>query len=248
MRRYHSLIKAFFIGMTLTIYAAPAAALSVSNTESSAQLFDYHHQLGWRFEAGDSQSPINIDTHKTLPMLDAGQISWQYSPMVIDEVDNGHSIQIDDSGFAVINGRHFELMQFHFHAPSEHKLDGRGFPLEVHFVHQAQDGRLAVIAVFFEKGPVNTGFETILNHIQKGKKTVVSEKINIESLLPKNKTYYHYLGSLTTPPLTENVEWYVMAMPVGASAEQIQRFEAYYKGNNRQLQPVNERTVLVHQE
>ncbi|EUJ43451.1 carbonic anhydrase [Listeria riparia] len=207
---------------------------------------DYHDQKSWQFEAGDTQSPINIETAKTTKMEDKGTIELNYNQKVTDEVDNGHSIQVDDGGTALINGRNFELNQFHFHAESEHTMNGKHYPIEAHFVNESQDSRLAVIAVFFKEGKANPAFETILSNIKKGEKTTVSEPINVAALLPTNKTYYHYLGSLTTPPLSENVEWYVMANPVEVSKEQIAEFNKYYDGNNRKVQPLHDRPVLKH--
>ncbi|WP_088815751.1 MULTISPECIES: carbonic anhydrase [Listeria] len=225
----------------------PKASEKVVKKESSDHI-DYKNQKDWKFESGDSQSPINIETAKTEPMKDSGEIELDYSDAVVDEVDNGHSIQVDDTGTAKINGRNFELSQFHFHAKSEHTLNGEHYPIEAHFVNQSQDGRIAVIGVFFKEGKENAGFNTVLANIKKGEKVKVGDTINVASMLPENKSYYHYLGSLTTPPLSENVEWYVMANPVEVSSEQIKEFDRYYDANNREIQKLNGRTVLEHKE
>lgn len=209
---------------------------------------DYSAQKDWTFEAGDSQSPIDIVTDSAEKMKDSGALELNYQEQVVDEVDNGHSIQVDDTGEAVINGRNYELTQFHFHAESEHTLNGEHFPIEVHFVNKAQDGRLAVVGVFFKEGKENAGFETVLKNIKKGEKTSVEEAIKVTDMIPTDKTYYHYLGSLTTPPLSENVEWYVMETPIEVSKEQIEAFNKYYDGNNREVQPLNDRVVLKHTE
>lgn len=247
----------------LLVPAAMLVALGLltgcsSNTESKAsekevkkeseETIDYNDQKGWKFESGDAQSPINIETAKVEPMKDSGKIELDYSDVVVDEVDNGHSIQVDDTGEAMINGRNFELAQFHFHAKSEHTLNGKHFPVEAHFVNQSQDGRIAVIAVFFTEGKENAGFNTVLANIKKGEKVKVEDTIDVASMLPENKSYYHYLGSLTTPPLSENVEWYVMENPVEISSEQIKEFDKYYDANNRKVQELNGRTVLEHKE
>ncbi|EUJ29534.1 carbonic anhydrase [Listeria cornellensis] len=222
---------------------------TTAKTETTAKHedhLDYHDQKSWQFEAGDTQSPINIETAKTEPMKDTGTIELNYNQKVTDEVDNGHSIQVDDGGQATINGRKFELNQFHFHAESEHTVDGKHYPIEAHFVNENQDSRLAVIGVFFTEGKANPAFQSILNNVKKGEKTAVSEPIDVAALLPTNKSYYHYLGSLTTPPLSENVEWYVMSTPVEVSKEQIEEFNKYYDGNNRKVQPLHDRPVLKH--
>lgn len=117
-----------------------ARAMEVKQKKAEDHL-DYNDQKGWEFEAGDSQSPINIKTAKTEPMKDEGKIELNYNKTMVDEVDNGHSIQVDDTRMAVIDGRNFDLQQFHFHAKSEHIVDGNHYTIEVHFVNQAQDGR-----------------------------------------------------------------------------------------------------------
>ena len=195
------------------------------------------------------QSPINIETSKAETMSQDGAITLNYLQDAIDVVDNGHSIEIEDGGQALIAGRSFELTQFHLHSPSEHTLDGEHFPIELHFVHKAQDGRLAVIAVFFKEGTANAAFEAILDDVKANEGTAVASGLSLNvSERPANKSYYHYLGSLTTPPLTENVEWYVMANPVEVSAEQIAAFNEYYEGNNREVQPLGERSALKYGE
>lgn len=216
-----------------------------SESKKETSHFKYTDQKSWNFEAGDSQSPVNIVPTKTETMKDAGKLELDYNSSILDEVDNGHSIQVIDKGKATIDGRQFELQQFHFHAKSEHTLDGKHFPIEAHFVHQAQDGRIAVIAVFLKAGKENPAFQTILTNLQTKEK---NKDLSLEKLLPTNQSYYHYLGSLTTPPLSENVEWYVMQHPVSVSSAQIKEFKKYYNSNNRKTQPLHGRKILEHRE
>ncbi|MBC1373342.1 carbonic anhydrase family protein [Listeria booriae] len=226
-----------------------------SNTEEKAKVedkpkqeehLDYKNQKSWQFESGKSQSPINIETNKTELMTDLGNIELKYNQTAIDEEDNGHSIQVGLSGQATINGRQFDLKQVHFHAKSEHTVNGQHYPIEAHFVNAGQDGRLAVIGVFFTEGKENPAFETVLSNVKKGEKVDLNTTLDIPALIPSNKTYYHYLGSLTTPPLAENIEWYVMENPIEVSKEQIATFNDYYDHNNREVQPLNGRPVLKH--
>lgn len=216
--------------------------------KESGEHLDYSDQKGWKFEAGDSQSPINIEPEKTERMKDEGKMELNYNKTVVDEVDNGHSIQVDDTGSAVIDGRDFDLEQFHFHAKSEHTVDGKHYPIEAHFVNQAQDGRLAVIAVFFEEGEENAAFQTVLDNVGASENADGADEIDATQMIPVNKTHYHYNGSLTTPPLSENVEWYVMKNPIEISKAQIAAFDTYYDSNNRKVQPLNGRAVLEHVE
>jgi carbonic anhydrase len=220
------------------------------NEEGAEEHLDYEDQDEWVFESGEMQSPINIETGAAEAMATDGSLTLDYAEEIIDVIDNGHSIEIEDGGQAIIAGRSFELAQFHLHSPSEHTVDGESFPIELHFVHKAQDGRLAVIAVFFKEGTENAAFQAILDDVEANEESTVASglSLNVAELLPANKSYYHYLGSLTTPPLTENVEWYVLANPVEVSAEQIAAFNEYYDGNNREVQPLGERSVLKYEE
>ena len=233
---------------TSIVLAITALTFGCANTHHGDEhSFSYTEQGKWEFQSGNAQSPIAIQHNNSKTMKDNGTISLDYSPTIIDEEDNSHTIQVNSSGQAQINGRYFELLQFHFHSPSEHTLNGEYYPLEVHFVHNSQSGRLAVIGVFFTEGAANPVFEKVLGNIKPGEKNTQVESIEFTQLLPQDKSYYHYLGSLTTPPLHENVEWYIMKTPIEVSSEQITHFQKYYNGNNRTLQPINNRSVLFHQ-
>ena len=207
---------------------------------------DYDNQSDWEFSAGKMQSPIDIPTSSAeKTSSDSGAIVLDYGKEITKAENNGHSIQISDSGTAEINGRNFELAQFHFHAQSEHTLDGKHYPMEAHFVNKAQDGRIAVIGVFFEEGAENKGFQEVLDDVNNEETNPITD---IDTMIPANKSYYHYLGSLTTPPLNENVEWYVMKNPVQVSSEQIETFKKLYSHNNRDIQPLNDRVILEYSE
>ncbi|MGX7245174.1 carbonic anhydrase [Enterococcus quebecensis] len=223
---------------------------SASHTQESAHKkvaghFEYDDQKSWEQTSGKMQSPINILSSSAKKMTDSGKIELNYSSKITNAENNGHSIQVTDSGTATIDEREFNLTQFHFHAESEHTIDGKHYPMEAHFVNQAQDGRLAVIGVFFEEGSENKGFQEVLNDVTDDRKTEISD---IPEMFPKNMSYYHYLGSLTTPPLTENVEWYILKNPVQVSKEQIKSFQKFYDHNNRNIQSLNDRVILEHDE
>ncbi|MBS7577853.1 MULTISPECIES: carbonic anhydrase family protein [unclassified Enterococcus] len=211
-----------------------------------AEHIDYDDQEDWEFTSGEMQSPIDITTKDTIAMSpDTGQISLDYGKDITKAENNGHSIQITDGGTAVINGRNFVLSQFHFHSESEHTINGEHYPMEAHFVNTAQDGRIAVIGVFFKAGAENKGFQEVLDDVNNEETNPITD---LDDMIPANKSYYHYLGSLTTPPLNENVEWYVMKEPVEVSASQIDDFKKLYSHNNRKVQPLNKRVILEHAE
>ena len=143
----------------------------------------------------------------------------------------------------------FELIQFHFHSPSENEIDGRSFPLEAHFVHQSRDGPLAVVAVMYETGEENKVLKkvcrTIFSNIHEVHKCTLSAK-DINALLPKNKDYYRFSGSLTTPPCSEGVRWIVLANYLKISEQQTEKFvNVMMKGHNhRPVQAINARKIL----
>jgi carbonic anhydrase len=148
----------------------------------------------------------------------------------------------------LIGNEKYSLLQYHIHAPSEHVINGKSYPLEIHFVHGTPDGKLAVIGVFAEEGKANSQFDTILDYAPEnhdGFAAPMMRFINPSLLLPTNKkSFYLYAGSLTTPPCSEGVNWYVMKNPIQLSKDQIVRFEKFYANNARHSQPLNGRQVL----
>ena len=196
---------------------------------------------------GTTQSPIDIpdaDARKgDLPAL-----LFNYKPSPLRIIDNGHTIQINyaPGSFVSIAGKQYELVQFHFHKPSEEKISGKGHDMDAHLVHQDKDGKLAVIAVLLDEGKENALIKTLWSNLPqaKAKEIVVDTvKINALGLLPENKAYYTYAGSLTTPPCSENVTWFVLKTPVPISGDEIARFARGYPMNARPLQPVNARDI-----
>lgn len=206
---------------------------------------DYDHQEKWQAAHDMSQSPIDIVAHDAIDaQADEPQtLVFTHTRAPMEAVDNGHAVEVEThSTDATIRGRHFTLTQFHFHAASEHTIDGRHYPLEGHYVFRAQDGRLAVVGVMYEVGRPNAQAQAVLDSLAHRKNA--PHEVDIDALLPKPRGYYHYLGSLTTPPLTENVEWYVLPAPVTMSQKQMDAFLAHYRHNNRNVQPRNGRPVV----
>jgi carbonic anhydrase len=210
---------------------------------------DYDHQEQWQAAHDKAQSPIDIVTRDAVPAAgnEPGALKFTHTRAPVEAVvDNGHAVEVETHATqATIRGRHFMLAQFHFHAQSEHTIDGRHYPLEGHFVFKAQDGRLAVVGVMYQAGAANPQVQTLLDDLSHKTPAPAEPEIDIAGLLPRQRGYYHYLGSLTTPPLTENVEWYVLPAPVTMSQQQIDAFLAHYRRNNRNIQPLNGRP-LVH--
>ncbi|RPE81972.1 carbonic anhydrase [Vulcaniibacterium tengchongense] len=232
---------------TTAIAAFLALTLGASAHASEGKL-DYDHQERWQGALDHAQSPIDIVTAQAEQARadePLGLQLWHTLAPIDKAEDNGHAVQIDTHATeAMIRGRHFSLTQFHFHAESEHTLDGKHYPLEGHFVFKAQDGRLAVIGVMYQVGAANPAVQAVIDDLDAKDGRLPQPSVDVADLMPERLEYYHYLGSLTTPPLTENVEWYVLPNPVTMSKAQMDALLQHYRRNNRNVQPLNGRPVL----
>ena len=195
---------------------------------------------------GHRQSPIDIhDPQKA----DLPVIQFDYEPSPLNIVDNGHTIMINYSpgSFITVGGKRYELKQFHFHRPSEEKINGKGYEMTVHLVHADEKGNLAVVAVRLKKGEDNALVHTLWKDLPKEKEKIESEKdvqIDADGLLPSDHSYYTFLGSLTTPPCSEDVTWFILKHPVSVSAAEIEQFSKLYRNDARPTQPLYGRVVL----
>lgn len=197
-------------------------------------------------EYGEMQSPINLTD---ITQRDLEAIQFDYKKVVERVSNDGHRIAVHFAkGDTVsVNGRTFSLDHVHFHAPAEHEVQGRAYAMEAHFVNQDEAGNTAVVGVFFKPGEANPALAKIIAALpgaQAGKK--LEDGFNVVGLLPGDRGYYTYEGSLTTPPGTENVAWYILKTPLTVSEEQARHFRrAIGEPNNRPLQPRNGRTVYA---
>jgi len=209
------------------------------------------HQLceGFAACAGNAQSPVDINTREVVKSDELQPPKIEYGETPVEIINNGHTVQFNVKGdhYATLNGKKYKLVQFHFHSPSEHTVDGKYFPLEAHFVHKNDDGTLAVLGVMFREGKANPFFEKYLEKLPAEKDTKVAdnETYNPQELLPENPAYYRYKGSLTTPPCSEIVDWYVFAEPLEASQEQLEYWSKILHNNNRPVQPLNDRKIYL---
>lgn len=196
-------------------------------------------------KSGAEQSPIDISRTKGAYM---GHVEHKLHQAPARIINNGHTIQVDltSAGRVRVEGQRFDLAQFHFHHPSEHKVDGRSFDMEIHLVSSSDDHGLAVLGILVMEGSFNPALEQILKLMPKqaGEEQTISGGFDASDFLPGNDSYYRYFGSLTTPPCTENVTWTVYTTPITASQDQIERFAALYAMNARPIQPQNRRIVV----
>ena len=213
---------------------------------------DHWGSLKPKFKAcgiGTMQSPIDVRSSSTAAMTG---IAFDYRIVPLTILNNGHTVQVNvakGSGITV-GGKRYELLQFHFHTPSEHVVDGRHFPLEMHLVHKSADGKLAVVGVFMQAGTDNGALHEIWNHLPGHKaapRTIANVAINPRDLLPTERKYVRYMGSLTEPPCSEGVNWYVMQQPVTAGIGQIQAVTNIMGRNARPTQDRSNRLVMTGQ-
>jgi len=194
--------------------------------------------------SGKRQSPIDIRDGIT---VDLEPVQFDYRASGFRVIDNGHTIQVNvaSGNFIHVGGRRWELLQFHFHRPSEERIDGRQFDMVAHLVHKDSDGRLAVVAVLLERGSAQSIVQTIWNNLplEKNEEVAARVVIDLNHLLPPDRRYYTYMGSLTTPPCSEGVLWMVMRQPVQLTQEQIDIFARLYPMNARPLQQAAGRLI-----
>jgi carbonic anhydrase len=251
-----ALIAPLFISPLLVAKSVVAEGVHWGYGESDGPAL--WHTLHPSFEIcrdGRQQSPIDLGaatTGQQIPLefsYAPGQLRIARHEHVVDILNNGHTIQVDyDEGSTLtVRGVSYELVQYHFHAPSEHTVDGLPYAMEMHLVHQAEDGRLLVVGVLIEPGAYNSAFEPVWRHLPREvgeAKHLEHVVVNIDDLLPAERSSVRYMGSLTTPPCSEGVKWLVMAKPVSLSVEQIRAFTSIVQGNNRPIQPLNDRATL----
>ena len=196
-------------------------------------------------ETGHRQSPINI----TMPHHSTQQekLVFHYQTSQLHELNNGHTIQVSHvSGCRVdLNDRGYKLRQFHFHAPSEHHIEGKAFPMEMHMVHQDEKGHVLVLAAMLEADMSNPVLTKLWNWLpnQIGQEVSIPLELSLADLLPKNTHHYTYSGSLTTPPCTEGVQWIVLKEPIHIAQQDVDRFLAIIGQNARPIQPLEGREI-----
>jgi carbonic anhydrase len=205
---------------------------------------------------GVEQSPIDltgaVPTTESAIERKIGEtaLTFEQRARVMDLVDNGHTIQVtNDVPMALdMGGVHYEMVQFHFHAPSEHTINGEHAPLEVHIVHKSADGELAVIGVLVEEGEHDALWDPIIGNLPGGpgdQRHLEDLSLDMNELRPLPKRYYRYQGSLTTPPCSEGVQWIVMAEKRQISHEQMAAMVSHLHDNNRPVQPIGNRELFL---
>ncbi|MGV3680074.1 MAG: carbonic anhydrase [Acidovorax sp.] len=237
-------------------FACLALCATLANAQGPHAHWEYkgkHGAAHWGaleqgFEAcarGTAQSPVDIrkTVKEALPALD-----FQYASGAPTLVNNGHTVQVNVPAGSklVVGGKTLELLQFHFHTPSEEAVGGKRAAMVAHFVHKGEDGGLGVVAVLIQPGnKKNQAWEPIFAHLPRVGEQVTVDGLALHpaALLPEKHGYYSFEGSLTTPPCSEGVQWMVLKEPVKLSAQQIKSFRKVYSANARPLQPLHGRVI-----
>ena len=200
-------------------------------------------------KTGRRQSPIDI---RNPQKADLPPIRFDYQPSPLHIIDNGHTIMVNyqPGSFMSVGGKKYVLKQFHFHRPSEERINGQTFEMSVHLVHADQTGKLAVVAVLLQEGKDNPLLDELWKDLpqeQEKENRLDNIEIDASRMLPASRGYYTFSGSLTTPPCSEDVVWFVLKNPTTASAKEIERFSQLYSNNARPIQPLHDRIVVESQ-
>ena len=190
---------------------------------------------------GQQESPIDLTAAIA---ADLGPLEIDWSPIPAAARDTGHAIQLDapEGSAMTVGGKTYRLLQFHVHQPAEHLLDGRRYPLEIHFVHAGPDGVLGVLGLFAEVGQASVPLQAVLDGL--GADATARPALDPNAFLPAGRGFFRYEGSLTTPPCSETVDWVVLNDPITVSQPQIDAFERLHPGNTRPVQPIHRRFLL----
>jgi len=206
-------------------------------------------ELSEKFRAcseGKTQSPIDI---RDVKGASKAKVVLHYKPTKIKILNNGHTLKVsyDKGSYMTVNGKRYDLLQFHFHSPSEHTVGGKHSAMEMHLVHKSKDGGFAVIGVLIEKDGKNKAFSTLWKKLpeEEGEEYNRKATVNVADLLPSDKAFYNYTGSFTTPPCTEGVNWFVLKNKVHLSGHQVKEFREIMHGDNRPVQPINGRVITT---
>jgi carbonic anhydrase len=193
---------------------------------------------------GQRQSPIDIRDGIKVQLE---PIQFDYHPTAFRVIDNGHTVQVnvDPGNTITVSGRRYELVQFHFHRPSEERINGRQYEMVAHMVHKDAEGRLAVVAVLLDQGKEHPMVQLVWNSLplEKGQEQASPVMLDMNLMLPEQRQYYTYMGSLTTPPCTEGVLWMVMKQPATLSPYQAAVFSRLYANNARPTQSASGRLI-----
>lgn len=238
--KIRTLILTIFLGLGSSLYTADWGYSKENGPNKWGNISDDYKECS----IGTNQSPIDIASSMAKQVKNELRLNYQADSS--DIINNGHSVQVNFKQNSTISFKNvqYKLVQIHFHTPSENKINGKMYPLEMHLVHQNKSGNLLVIGIFFEEGKDNEMLNNIIAVAPKEKgKIVVLNNINVTKMFPKSLGYFAFNGSLTTPPCSEKVQWVVLKNPISASKKQIESLHTILHDNARDVQPINDRDI-----
>jgi carbonic anhydrase len=229
---------------------AASAAPVVHWTYAGEEGPDHWGELSQDFslcESGTRQSPVDLSSEG---VQQGDELELQYASIAENVTNTGHTFQMNSEDRAEVqyDGTEYELVQMHYHDPSEHTVDGEHAPIEFHFVNKDAAGNLLVVGILGVESPTDTpnpGFEPFVEEAEQASDAAVEGDIDLGAMMPPSTDHFAYSGSLTTPPCSEGVQWIVMETPVELGHEQILTLQGLYEGNNRPTQALNGRDVFV---
>ncbi len=260
-------MKELCVTVVLLVFATIVGGVAAPAQEAQEEHYVSPWRTPWTYEeaahwsdldpqyalcnVGKEQSPIDIRNAEKadLPALRFESTSGSLKYVI----NNRHTIRVNyhpgNGNFLLVQDKRYELTQFHFHHPSEEHIDGKPYDMEIHLMYQASDGKVAGVTVFVKRGSANATIQKIWEHMpmSEGQLQVAGIEINPAGLLPKNFGYYTYVGSLTAPPCSEGVTWFVLKTPLEISGKQIDAFAKLYPHDVRPLQSLNGRAVKESQ-
>ena len=206
-----------------------------------------------------NDSPIDVNTERVVKTEPLVKPEFHYSPFSFQVKNTGHSIELEHihhrhsdvivypNDYMFLDGTEYDLLQAHFHAPSEHTIDGRHGAMELHLVHKDTDGNIAVVGVLIDPGAENPTLKETFTRLpqSKGLGAKLKDRINLSAFLPPNPAWYRYDGSLTSPPYTKGVKWCILTTLLELSQSQIDAFTGLYPNSNRHVHDLHGRTVYI---
>jgi len=249
-RLLKSALSTLTVSLLLTAAASPFAAETAAHWSYQGKTDPTHWAKGNPENAacrsGHRQSPIALSA-TTARHIASKDFTVQYEPGTITLVNNGHTIRAntsDASDTVSFKGEIYKLDQFHFHTPSEHTLDGKSYPMELHLVNKSSVGKITVVGIFIKEGKENSALESAFGDLPARQTWAARHaKVDLAALIPSDKKALIYSGSLTTPPCSEMVNWIVLEQPIEMSKQQIAAFKAIFHDNHRPLQKLNHRDI-----
>jgi len=237
------------VAEVLTAVSSPAQWKTPWSYEGAAHWSDLDPEYA-ACNVGKEQSPIDIRNAEKVK-LPAIRFEYKSGPLKY-LINNGHTIRVNyhdapgSGNFLIAGGKRYQLTQFHFHRPSEEYIHGKPYDMVVHLMHEASDGKVAAVAVLLKAGSANATIQQLWKYMPKTEgqeEQIAGVEVNPTGLLPHDTSYYTYMGSVTAPPCTEGVAWFVLKTPVDISAEEIGAFAKLYPHDVRPPQPLNGRVV-----